>query len=393
VEWPYTVSMAGWAAGQGCLRMIEHSLPALFHFLTEPVPAIHEADRRRARLLAWLQLALLALAALTLPFLLLYLPGNNPSQTAYSVLVAGVMVVLLLAYRLGRGGHYQGSAWLTVTAITAGPWVSVGLERSFLSGNVVPLVFIVVPVFLASILLAAPATALLAAVQLTGLLLVPLIYPATDTRSWPSLVIFVLLIAVLSMVAAIINQQDLAQIAAQTRQLSQSEARLREQSVRDALTGLFNRRYLEETLARELGRAERAHGSLGLLLLDIDHFKRINDTYGHAAGDQVLRELGSLLKTSVRGSDIACRYGGEEFVLLLPEATRETTRQRAETIRAATSRMAVSDQGRTLAPITLSVGAAAYPADGADADALLQRADDALYRAKREGRDRVALAD
>jgi diguanylate cyclase (GGDEF)-like protein len=372
--------------------MTEHSLPALFHLLTDPVPAIRETDRRRARLLAWLQLALLAVAALALPVVFILTGGNSAVRASYGVLVGGVIVILVLAYRLSRAGHYPASAWITIAAITAAPWLSVGLEHSALRNNVVPLVFIVVPVFLASMLLSAPATGMLAAVQLTGLLLVPIIYPTTDTSSWPSLVMFVLLIAVLSMVAAVISQQDLAQIEAQTRELSLSEARLREQSVRDALTGLFNRRYLEETLARELGRAERLHGPLGMLMLDIDHFKRVNDSYGHAVGDEVLRALGSLLRANVRGSDIACRYGGEEFVLLLPEASREITRQRAETIRAGASCMAVSDQGRPITPITLSVGVAAFPLDGASAEALLKSADDALYRAKREGRDRVALA-
>ena len=372
--------------------MTEHSLPGLFHFLTEPVPAIREADRRRARLLAWLHLALLAVSALSLPVIFLSRAGNQPALAGYGVLMAGEIVVMLLAYRLSRVGHYTASAWLTVAAITVGPWLSVGLEHSALSSSIIPLVFVVVPVFLASILLSAPATALLAAVQLTGLLLVPVIYPAVDTHSWPGLVIFVLLIAVLSMVAAVISQQDLAQIAGQTLQLSLSEARLREQSVRDALTGLFNRRYLEETLTRELGRAQRLRHPLGIVMLDIDHFKLVNDTYGHAAGDTVLRELGNLLASQVRGSDVACRYGGEEFVLLLPEASRETTCQRAETIRAGASRIALSDQGRLIAPITLSLGVAAFPEDGTQADPLLKSADDALYRAKREGRDRVAVA-
>lgn len=374
------------------LRLTGRLLPALFQRLTEPVAAIHDSDRRRARLLAWLQLALVAAAALILPVVLVTSPGDAARRFSYPVLVTGVILVLLLAYRLGRAGHYTGSAWLTVAVITAGPWASVGLEHAFLSANIVPLVFIIVPILLASMLLSGPATALLAAIQLTGLLLVPVIYSDINTASWPGLVIFVSLTSVLCIVAAAISHQDLAQIAAQTRQLSLNEARLREQSVRDVLTGLFNRRYLEETMPRELARAERLHGPLGLLLLDIDHFKRVNDTYGHAVGDDVLRQLGNLLKSNVRGSDIACRYGGEEFVLLLPEAAREVTCQRAETLRAGAKSLTVSHQGRPIEPITISIGVAAFPADGATPAALLKSADDALYRAKREGRDRTAVA-
>ena len=372
--------------------MTERTLPALFRLLTEPVAAIGESERRRARLLAWLQLALLALAGLALPVVFVVYSAASPLRGRYELLVASLIVALMAAYRLNRTGHYMGSAWLTIAVVTLGPWVSVGLEISIVSGIFVPLTFIVLPVFLGSMLLSPPATALLAAIQVTALLLVPVIYPATDVTDWPGLLSLVVLVSVLSVVAAVISRQDLEQIDLQTRLLAESEARQREQSVRDALTGLFNRRYLEETLARELHRAERAQYCLGAVMMDIDHFKRVNDSYGHAVGDDVLRELGTLLRANVRGSDIACRYGGEEFVLLMPEASREITRQRAETIREGAGRIVVPDQGRNIEPITLSLGVAAFPQNGATAEALLKSADDALYRAKREGRDRTAVA-
>ena len=119
--------------------------------------------------------------------------------------------------------------------------------------------------------------------------------------------------------------------------LSLSNLNLREtlqhQSIRDPLTGLFNRRYMDETLERERQRAARSDTSLGVIMLDIDHFKKFNDMFGHEAGDTVLEELGVLLKNHVRGSDIACRYGGEEFVLILPESPLEIVIERAELIR------------------------------------------------------------
>jgi diguanylate cyclase (GGDEF)-like protein/PAS domain S-box-containing protein len=168
---------------------------------------------------------------------------------------------------------------------------------------------------------------------------------------------------------------------------------LRQQSIRDSLTGLFNRRYLEETMEREVRRVTRTEHSLGLIMLDLDHFKRFNDDFGHEAGDALLRELGAFLRVQVRGEDIVCRYGGEEFVLVLPEASREVTRQRAELVREGIKHLHVHHMGQALGPLTLSLGVAVYPEHGLTAVSLLRAADAALYRAKREGRDRVMLAE
>lgn len=168
---------------------------------------------------------------------------------------------------------------------------------------------------------------------------------------------------------------------------------LRHQSIRDALTGLFNRRYLEETLQREIFRARRAQRPLSLLFFDVDHFKHFNDAHGHEAGDQVLQALGHLVRSRFRAEDVPCRYGGEEFVVILPDARLEDGRRRAEQLREAVKHIALSYQGKTLGPISLSVGVAAYPEHGDNPETLLAMADGALYQAKRLGRDRVAVAE
>jgi diguanylate cyclase (GGDEF)-like protein len=166
---------------------------------------------------------------------------------------------------------------------------------------------------------------------------------------------------------------------------------LRLQSIRDPLTGLFNRRYMEESLDRELRRAIRNQTSLGVMMMDVDHFKRFNDAFGHEAGDAVLRELARVLKAQFRAEDIACRYGGEEFAMILPEATLEETQQRAEKLRELASRTVAQYRGRPLDRITLSIGLSCYPEHGLASEALLQAADVALYRAKEEGRNRVVV--
>ena len=167
---------------------------------------------------------------------------------------------------------------------------------------------------------------------------------------------------------------------------------LRTQSIRDPLTGLFNRRYLDETLERELRRAARHQRPLSVIMVDIDHFKRFNDNFGHEAGDLMMQAVGGLLAGQTRADDVACRYGGEEFTLLLAEATVEGTLRRAAQICAGAKALVVDSHGRTLDPVTLSIGVACFPEHGTTGAALLRAADAALYRAKAEGRDRYILA-
>ncbi len=167
---------------------------------------------------------------------------------------------------------------------------------------------------------------------------------------------------------------------------------LRSQSVKDPLTGLYNRRYLEEALEREMRRAVRAQQSMGVLMLDLDYFKKFNDTFGHEAGDTVLREAGALLSRSIRTEDTVCRFGGEEFVVLLPTANLDAAAMRAEDIRSRMRDLTVLHQGQALGMITMSIGVAAFPLHGGSPKELLAAADAALYEAKKKGRDVVVKA-
>ncbi|MBF0343142.1 MAG: diguanylate cyclase [Nitrospirae bacterium] len=168
---------------------------------------------------------------------------------------------------------------------------------------------------------------------------------------------------------------------------------LRNMSMRDPLTGLFNRRYMKETLELEWQRSLRKFTPIGIIMIDIDHFKQFNDTFGHDGGDKLLCELGMFLVKQIRGGDIACRYGGEEFTIIMPEASVEVTTQRALQIVDAVKHMHVMYKQQSLGIITLSIGVAVLPVHGTDTETVLQSADNALYRAKREGRDRVCVAE
>jgi diguanylate cyclase (GGDEF)-like protein len=155
---------------------------------------------------------------------------------------------------------------------------------------------------------------------------------------------------------------------------------------------LYNRRFLEEYLVHERVRATRKNRPLSVIMLDVDHFKRVNDTFGHDAGDAVLRRLGLVLQGHVRGSDIACRIGGEEFALLLPEASLTIAYQRAERILDTVRHMQIKHRGQVLGAITVSLGVAAFPKHGETPEALIRAADQALYQAKQGGRNKLASA-
>ncbi len=168
---------------------------------------------------------------------------------------------------------------------------------------------------------------------------------------------------------------------------------LHAQSIRDPLTSLFNRRYLDDAMLREIAQAERKEYPLGVMMIDIDHFKLFNDTYGHAAGDMLLVTFANEMTGFFREYDQVCRYGGEEFLCIIPDMELETVRQRAETLRKLASKLRVHHLGLSLGQVTISVGIAMYPQHGSTRDELVRAADAALYRAKHNGRNRVMVAE
>lgn len=182
-----------------------------------------------------------------------------------------------------------------------------------------------------------------------------------------------------------------SQIASALANISLREA-LQIQNIRDPLTNLYNRRYLEETMERELLRAKRQQSSLGVIIIDIDHFKSFNDNHGHQAGDELLKVFADYLRRNIRGEDIACRYGGEEFILIMPGADLEKTRERAEELRLGMHNLHAALRHEELPAVTASFGVASYPLHADTWGETIKQADMALYKAKGTGRDRVMVA-
>jgi diguanylate cyclase (GGDEF)-like protein len=190
-----------------------------------------------------------------------------------------------------------------------------------------------------------------------------------------------------SLASAVSEQGALALANLELREM------LRLQALRDPLTGLLNRRFVDEWIDREVGRTDQSGRSFGVIMADIDHFKQVNDVHGHDAGDQLLKGVAETIRSSLRPGDLPCRYGGEEFLLLLADVDERVLLDRAKQVRSRVADLQVPHRGGTLPKVTISAGVALYPLHGATAAAVIGAADDALYNAKRSGRNQVALAE
>ena len=305
----------------------------------------------------------------------------------YMLLLGGLVFVIASALAFNLRGCFRLSIWLTALCMVLGPWLSILLDPKVLAGDFVPLIYVAMSIQLCSILLRERLTIIIAAIQLTGVVVLILTSPVLSRINWPSLVTFILFTAVIGMLYGFSNNRQMAEIEKQRNQLILDEAKLRALSVRDPLTGLFNRRYMEETFDREIQRAIRKQQPLSVIMADIDGFKNINDSIGHVLGDKVLVRAAAYLMNSIRASDVACRFGGDEFCLILPDCTLEEGIMRADALRSGIEQLPTEDDGIKL--ITLSFGVAAMPEDGITREALLGAADSALYSAKRAGRNRV----
>jgi diguanylate cyclase (GGDEF)-like protein len=191
------------------------------------------------------------------------------------------------------------------------------------------------------------------------------------------------------------NRELEAKIHERTHELAEANTRLAQLAVTDGLTGLYNHRHLHERLALEVERSQRSGLPLSLLMLDVDHFKQYNDTFGHPAGDEVLRQLARVLNDTRRANDVVARYGGEEFALILVDTAKFTAAKVAERVRERVEAHDFADVANKIMKktgISVSIGVATFPDDGTDAEGLVRAADTALYAAKRAGRNRVVLA-
>ena len=343
-------------------------------------------EQRSAVNLLVFQLIYLALIAGTI--LLSALVDKGTRLWFYVLLLVGLFFVITLSLVFNLRGRFHVSTWLTAVCMVFGPWLSILLDPCVAAGDYMPLIYVGMSIQLCSILLRERLTIILSAIQLTAVIAMIFISPALRQINWPSLVAFIVFTSVIGVLYGFSNKRQLDEIEKQRNQLVLDEAKLRALSVRDPLTGLYNRRYMEETFDREVQRATRKQQQLCVIMADIDGFKEINDTVGHVLGDKVLIKVSALLMKNIRTSDVACRYGGDEFCLILPDCTFEEGIRRAEALRHVIERLGEGMEAR-IDHVTLSLGVAAMPESGTTREALLAAADSALYSSKRAGRNRV----
>src|SRR5215211_3715591 len=280
-------------------------LTAAWYWLIEPSPSIVEPERRlQARLLMAMLLLLIVLGLLSMTLSLFGVytePGEQKKAgSIYDWITLPTLLVLAVAYGLSRGTHYPVAALLTVGIVMSATFAAVIINpREFRI-----IFFLILGGLVASLFLSARVTAMIFLATFTGILLLPKLAVGISTSNNNSALFFVLTVGGLVVMAASLRQSYVEQIDWQTQQLIESEARLRELSIRDPLTGLFNRRHLEEVLALEMVRAVRKQYPIGIIMADIDHFKKFNDSHGHAAGDAVLIQVGNFLRAHIRSSDV-----------------------------------------------------------------------------------------
>ena len=332
----------------------------------------------------------LAVLVLLLPLADLLIPPRNP-ETLMGIGAAGVaMVIAVFAYGLARRHTYRPwvgfvTSLLDVTLVSATllAFVYAGQPLAAVNSRVVYEIYVLA--LAATTLRFDPrictVTGVVAVLQYGGI--VGLVAWKAGgvgslpygTFAWGDQVARLMLLCIVAALGAVVVERS--------RQLQRSGGR-------DRLTGLYNRWLFDDLFAVEASRAKRYGRPLSVMMLDVDHFKRLNDTYGHLQGDEVLLGVSAVVRRNVRALETVARYGGEEFVVLLPETPHGIALQRAEAIRAAVEKMLLQVRGGTDAiQITVSIGVATLPADGSEREAVLDRADERLYRAKREGRNRV----
>ncbi len=345
-----------------------------------------QSEQRSAVNLLVFQLIYLVLIAGTI--LLSVLVNNGARLWFYVVLLAGLFIVITLALAFNLSGRFRVSTWFTAVCMVVGPWLSILLDPTVAAGDYMPLIYVGMSIQLCSILLRERLTIIIAIIQLLGVVAMIVLSPGLKLINWPSLVAFIVFTSLIGVLYGFSNKRQLQEIEKQRNQLVLDEAKLRALSVRDPLTGLYNRRYMEETFDREIQRAIRKQQQLCVIMADIDGFKEINDTVGHVLGDKVLIKVSALLMKNIRTSDVACRFGGDEFCLILPDCTLDEGIRRAEALCRVIERLGEYAEAKT-DRVTLSLGVAAMPESGITREELLAAADSALYSSKRAGRNRV----
>ena len=347
--------------------------------------------RRRVRLLTWLQLGLAALLCVGVAVIAVAMSPAMPARISYMAMTGALAALMIAAWAMNRAGHYRVAAWVTVVVVSIPPWLALAVDEQVRAGDLMPLTYVVLSIVLTAMLLDTASTVVVAGVQWAALLLLSSVLPHSRFN-WPSLLTLVFFLSVLAILYTIVTRRDTEQIEEQGRRIREDQRELHDRLVHDPLTGLFNWGHLAEVLPRTITQAQEDGMPVSLLVLDIDNFKAINDLYGHNVGDQVLRDVASVLRSTVRPSDIVFRFGGDEFVVIQPGLAADVAHARAAEELLHLRSIQLPDAPTQL-QVSVSGGIASYPDHATNSEDLFRRADAALLEAKRSGRNRLELSN
>ncbi len=341
-----------------------------------------------AKLLFYVQLSLIIFVLVTIGVVLTLTP--LPNRVAYLLIVCSMLALLSMSMWMGLTGRYRLAFWVTVSLMFVGPWASILYERFRLTSDFVPMIYLVIPIQITALFIRFKTMQIISAFQAIALTALVLTDPQHASYNWPSVICFVFVISLLGTITNYVLRKQYDCLMRSRNALAQSEERMRDISIRDPLTGLYNRRYMDEAF---LMQYDRPSPQFSLLMVDVDHLKDVNDTYGHHCGDEIIQNVASILIASIRKNDIACRYGGDEFLLILNDCNLDSALAKARKIKADVENLMTGNRRQTPAMLTVSIGAAQCPLNGTDRDAMLKAVDSALYMAKQSGRNRINAAE
>lgn len=331
------------------------------------------ANQRSAMTLLAIQGALLVIL-LTFVLILLFTAAEARHQF-YLPVICFLLAILLSAVFLNASGRYRISTLITVVSVIVTPWISILFDPLVQKGDLVPILYVGLSVQGCAILLKEKWVIWISIAEMIGILTILQSMSKTLGFNWLSLFAFIVATSAIAVTYGHTNRKQLEQI--------------HDLSIRDSLTGLYNRRYMEETFDREIERAIRKGRKLAVIMTDVDLFKTINDSYGHVVGDMVLTHVAQLFASNTRSSDIISRYGGDEFILILPECSKQEAILKAESIRMLIAQSTLEFDGKCIDNITLSFGISELPENGQNRIDLICTADKALYLSKQLGRNRI----
>ncbi len=336
---------------------------------------LQETQDIRYQSLRWLQPFIFVLLILAYILLLRLNPTGTYERQAYSLLIGILAGIDGVAYIATLKNMYRLSSILTVALSLIGTWGSIYIDSRLGLTEFFPLIYVTITVLLSSVLLPLLITIIIASVQLVVLITILSNTPALMAYNWASFISFVLILSVLSIVANYISSYQLK--------------RFKENSIRDHLTGLLNRRYFDVTLEDKVDRGESKGIVYGIMLMDIDNFKKYNDQYNHATGDIILQKVSSFLVGTLEASAIACRYGGDEFAIIIIDTDYAQLYEIAQNLRTKVKNVDITDTCKTGEQLSISIGLALFPENGNTPELLMAHADRNLMVAKELGKDLV----